>query len=136
MNVLLRILDDEATDDRLAFRSRQAGMDQPAQPTPRSTKTLTTPDGAWTTIIRKWRPGDAEDCHLCPDGTCTLDYGSCELMVPGAISPREARHYSTHGMRRAPSRADRTASHPTPAPRLPGRSPGAGPPVGGPAECG
>jgi hypothetical protein len=119
MSLVLHIDDEQA--DRIAFRSPQAGLDEPPQPRPYDTEVLTTPDGAWTTIIRRWHHGDHEDCGLCPDGGCNARYGACSFMVPGRVSIGEARFYSTRGMTRVAS----GTGHPAPGPiRIVPRSPG------------
>jgi hypothetical protein len=39
-----------------------------------------------TVISRKWAPGDADRCRLCPAGTCCADpWGTCTMLVPGVV---------------------------------------------------
>lgn len=70
-----------------------------AQPEPRTTKVVTSPNGDFTCIQRRWWPGDSARCQLCPSGRCVVDEGDvCCFGVRGSVTVAEARLFDANGL--------------------------------------
>lgn len=71
------------------------------QPHPKDTSLIVTPDGRWSSLVRRWRPGDVARCRLCPPGTCIADDNRCHILVEGAVPADAAPLWSTGGFARS-----------------------------------
>ena len=89
-----------------AFRGRfrrpgTATTDRSATPAPVETRVCYTPDLRWTTIFRRWRPGDsgpAGKCRRCLK--CYAYDGGCLMTIPRIVDRAEAATFSplAHGV--------------------------------------
>lgn len=72
----------------------------PSQPKPVGLLVSHIPEHApeRTAIVREWREGEGRLCKFCPPGLCCLTpRGTCLVIAPGFIAPRDAAVYRVPG---------------------------------------
>ncbi len=79
----------------------EATMSPEHQPVPYEFTVIPTPDGAWSAVVRHWRPEDIPRCRLCPVGRCeaSLVTNSCSLMFRGRVQADDAARIDASGLR-------------------------------------
>lgn len=78
------------------FANQDPGRDDPdllrIQPLPIDTRVVrfVSSNGDFSSVLRRWRPGDSERCRLCPTGKCWAQDDLCLIAVNRFVATDEA----------------------------------------------